>query len=196
MKKVDVIILLGGGTDGTLRPILYTKERLGHFARLRTQFANIPVIVSGGYSAWMKKVKYAEADVMKNYLAKHGVPLKQIFLERESRDTIGNAYFSKQIIKKHPSWKRILIVTTNAHIPRSRWIFKKVFGANYHLSYLGVSSKIINAHGVEKRNRYEKYVTLLYKVWLSPAGEGDDAKIMRLLKKFHPAYSKSRMASE
>ena len=197
MKKVDVIILLGGGTDGTLKPILYTKERLAEFPRFWKSFPETPLIVTGGYSTWMKSAKYSEADVMKNHLVKkHDFPSGQIFLEKRARDTIGNAYYSKQIVKKHPSWKRILIVTTDAHVARSRWIFKKLFGKKYVLSFLGLPSKIITDRDVEKRQRYEVYITKLYAKYLKPAGDGDDRRIMSLLKKFHPAYSNSHLASE
>ncbi|MEK7649746.1 MAG: YdcF family protein [Patescibacteria group bacterium] len=99
--KPDVIIILGGGTDGTLKPVLYTKERLEAFVKLYKKYTETPIIVSGGYSTWMKFIpKYKEADVMQNYLIKHGVSKKLVYVERKSRDTIGNFYFSKQIFRK------------------------------------------------------------------------------------------------
>ena len=105
MKKLkpDILLVLGGGTDGTLKPTLYTKERLHGFFKIHKKYEGIPVIVSGGYSTWSSFIpKYREADVMQHYLIKHGISKKLILVERQSRDTVSNAYFSKLLIKKHP----------------------------------------------------------------------------------------------
>jgi uncharacterized SAM-binding protein YcdF (DUF218 family) len=192
----DVLVLLGGGTDGTTTPVFYTRERLPVFTRLAKRFPGTPLILSGGYSAWVKKPKFTEADVMRHYLVAHGIPPKRLFLEKYSRDTIGNAYFSKQIIKKHRSWKHILVLTTDGHVDRSRWIFNKVFGSGYTFTFVGTPSKISSFQAQPGRKRYEKYVTRLYALWFSMVRDGDDKKILTLLKRLHPSYSKSMTAKK
>ncbi len=195
MKKVDVVIILGGGVGGTLKPSLYTKERLELFTSSRESLLQKPIIVSGRYSVWLKKKpRPTEAQVMKNYLIRKGIPKNNIFLEGKSRDTVGNAYYSKQIVKKHSDWKHILIVTTKGHTRRSQWIFNKVFGNKYKIHFLGVPSQTAFHH--PNREKYERWIVGIYKKGLRSVRVGDDQKLLGVLKKFHPAFSKSEGAEE
>jgi uncharacterized SAM-binding protein YcdF (DUF218 family) len=192
MKKIDVIILLGGGTDGTLNPTLYTKERLEGFVAQGKKFRGTPVIVSGGYSASLdEKPRYTEAEVMKNYLTKQSFPSKLIYLEKKSRDTIGNAYYSKQIIKKYLQWETILVVTTDKHIPRSRWLFNKVFGKKYTIQYFGIPSRHISFAN-PGRKKYEVFLIRWHRKFSSHIKNGDDKAVLKLLKAIHPAYSHTK----
>jgi uncharacterized SAM-binding protein YcdF (DUF218 family) len=199
MRKTDVIIILGGGTDGTPNPNSYTKARLDGFVSMGKKFSGIPIIASGGWSASLdKKPKYTEAEVMRNYLVKNGVPPRLIYAEDRSRDTIGNAYYSKQIIKRHSLWKNILVVTSDVHIPRSRWLFGKIFGASYTIHYLGTHSQhysVVKNQGIKKYERYiiNTYVKLLATMKVK---NGDDKAIMKILKKIHPTYSKNEKAQK
>jgi uncharacterized SAM-binding protein YcdF (DUF218 family) len=84
-----------------LKPAFYTKERLEAVIAKRFAFANTPIIASVGYTASSEKApKYTEAEVIKKCLTDNGFASKLIYLEKRSRDTVGNAYYSKQIIKK------------------------------------------------------------------------------------------------
>lgn len=193
---INVIILLGGGTDGTLTPVLYTKERLDAFVKLYKKYQGVPIIVSGGYSTWMKFIPaHREADVMRHFLIAHGIPKRSIFVERKSRDTIGNAFFSKKIIKKNPEWKKILVVTTEGHGDRSEWIFKKIFGKKYTILFFEVPTKLSSFHKNLGRKKYEQYLKrLMAKVFFSKIQDGNDIAIAKLLKRYHPAYSRSKEA--
>lgn len=195
MKKVDFVIILGGGTDGSLTPVLYTKERLTGFIKRRKLFINTPIILSGGYSVWFtKKPKYTEAQVMRNFLIKRGFSHRLLFIEDRSRDTIGNAYFSKQIIKRFAMRRNILIVTTKGHADRSKWIFKKVFGKKYKFDFWEVPSFLPSFANNPGRRAYEHYLIKTYKWLMGGAVEGDDNNIYKLMKKLHPAYSNSKGA--
>jgi uncharacterized SAM-binding protein YcdF (DUF218 family) len=192
-----VIIILGGGTSDTLNPVLYTKERLEFFVKKVKIYSGVPIIVSGKYSLWMKKKpKYTEADVMESYLLKFGLPKKSIIKENNSRDTVGNIYHSKQIIKKHPEWSKILVVTTKGHDQRSHWLLKKIFGKEYTLKYLKAPSHLPSFKTNPGRKKYEQYIISIYKKVLKDVNDGDDKKIMNILKQEHPAYSNSPSAKK
>ena len=194
MNKPDAIIILGGGTDGTLTPILYTKERLEYFSKFKSKFSNTPIVVSGGYSIWLKKKpKYTEAEVMARFLRQNG--FKHVLVEKMSRDTVGNVYFSKQMVKKHGNWKNILVVTTQGHKARSEWLFKKVFGSGSRFDYLEVPSRT-GHFGTAKRQAYEKFVVRVYKKIIGHVRSGDDEAIHRILLKKHPAFSNSKEAQK
>jgi uncharacterized SAM-binding protein YcdF (DUF218 family) len=192
MNKIDAVIILGGGAKGDLKPILYTKERLEYFAKLKNKFKDTPIVVSGGYSIWLKKKpKYTEAEVMANYLRKVG--FKNIILEPNSRDTVGNIYFSKLIANTHPEWKNLLVVTTKGHKFRSRWLFKQFFGPRYSVKYLEVPT-LTGHFGSKKRQLYEKFVTGQYKKMFGQTKLGDDKSIYKILTTSHPAFTNSKKA--
>ncbi|MEK7660263.1 MAG: YdcF family protein [Patescibacteria group bacterium] len=196
MKDPNVIIVLGGGTDGTLNPILYTKERITAALEVINKYSSVPVIVSGGYSTWMQFVPhYRESEVMKHFFVGHSVPKSRIIVERESRDTIGNLYFSKLIIKKHRSWKHILIITTKGHESRVRWTFRRIFGNGYSVSCTGVETELKSFANNPRREAYERYIQrLINKEFFRGMKDGDDRKLGAHMMRYHPGHSRSSEA--
>lgn len=73
------------------------------------------------------------------YLIGNGIDSKSIILEKRSRDTITEAYFSKLSIPE--DCKNILVVSSDYHIYyRVALIFDYVFGVNYNIDYIGVDT--------------------------------------------------------
>jgi len=64
-----------------------------------------------------------------------GVAPERILQEAWSLDTIGNAYFSVDLVRKM-GWKRVLVVTNEFHMPRTRRIFDWMAGI-YEAEYGG-----------------------------------------------------------
>jgi hypothetical protein len=78
------------------------------------------------------------------YLARHGIPADRILLEASSYDTIGNAYFARILHCGPRAWRRLLIVNSDFHMPRTEAIFRFVFaldGAGYELEFDSVSDE-------------------------------------------------------
>lgn len=193
-KRPDAIIILGGGTDGSRTPVLYTKERLEAFAKLKERYAGMPVVLSGGWSWWIKeRPRYTEADVMERFLLGEGWPKRLLYRERRSRDTVGNFYHAKQIVKRHGNWRRLLVVTSRGHAYRCRWLAKRIFGPNYSFGFLSVPSRL-PSFSPEKRERYERWLISRYRRMLGTAKDGDDRAVLELLKRYHPGYSKTEKA--
>ncbi len=98
------------------------------------------IIVCGHWSInWdIKGIKppTTEAEEMKKALLGLGIPDKDILKEEWSRDTIGNAYFSKIKIINHYHFKTILIVCSDFHLKRAQFIFQKVLGNEYQMDFL------------------------------------------------------------
>ena len=66
-------------------------------------------------------------NVMKEYAINLGVPEDKIISEVNSRDTVGDAFFTKINIVKLTNWKNILVVTSDYHVKRSSIIFNFIF---------------------------------------------------------------------
>ncbi len=193
IRKIDVMIILGGGitAEGVLSSA--TKERLDNLLKKSDGLPPAPIILSGCWSGFMKVVpSTTEAHEMKKYLVKHGVAVRRIITESESLDTISNAVFVRRIVKRRSNWKKILLITSNWHMERAFWIFKKVLGKDYQIIPLSVvSEKKIK----EKRKNYEKYLLNVAKRFLKNTPIGSK-ELIGVLRTDHPFYSKSEKAQE
>lgn len=193
MKKIDVIIILGCGIDkqGTISRI--TKERLDIFLEKRNKFSDIPILLSGRCSGFEKnKPKITEAQAMKKYLVTRGINPTRIYLEMKSLDTVSNAIFSEEIVRRHKNWRHILLVTSDWHMKRTLWIFRKVFGSPYYIYVLSATSQ---ERDRKKRKLYEACLLVFAKRILNktrPAKQEMD----KMLQEIHPFYSNNKMAKE
>jgi len=127
LKDAQAIVVLGGGSysgvsdfDGEGQLSADAANRL--FMGLRLHKAlGLPVIMSGGkvfsYSA-------SEADVAYRLLKAGGVEEKYLIKEDRSRNTAGNAKFTKEICgQKH--FNKVVLVTSAYHMPRSVAFFQR-----------------------------------------------------------------------
>lgn len=140
MKQFDIICVLGYAFDDEGNLPEHVFPRLKKVAQL--YFANItPVIALAGKWNPPKdrlplKPEETEAQKMKKMLVRLGVPENKIIKEEESQDTIGNAYFLKEKVVMPHHFKNILVVCADYHLKRVRYIFTKVFGTRYDLTFL------------------------------------------------------------
>lgn len=116
----DVIVVLGGGSYNTG---VLTDDSL---KRLLTGFVlqkrlNIPIILSGGSAI----TSLPESEVMKTVLIELGVDKSKIYTDKNSRDTIGNAVFTRKMCETN-RFRKVILVTSAYHMPRSVLSFKQV----------------------------------------------------------------------
>ncbi len=185
----DVIIILARGVerDGSLPPDPLARVRKG--VELFT--ANVaPVIIMSG--SWTYHIDISpsrtEAAAMKEYAVSLGVPEVAIIEEIKSKDTLGNAYFSKKDFCEPRSWHNIVVVTSDDHLERSEYIFTKVFGPDYVVEY-EVSERVIPEVQYEKELKHEVRSMAILKQWIGGFADGDDAAIWQLMSTKHPAYA-------
>jgi uncharacterized SAM-binding protein YcdF (DUF218 family) len=83
-----------------------------------------------------------EADFVIRFVEKLGVPQDRIIVERDSRNTLENAAFAKQIVRPK-SGERWLLVTSAMHMPRAIGVFRKAGFAveAYPVDYLTSGAK-------------------------------------------------------
>ncbi|GBF35585.1 membrane protein [Desulfocucumis palustris] len=119
--KSDVVIVLGGDSG----------ERVERAAALYKAGYAPYMIVSGGelYHS------ITQAEVMAEHAEELGVPREALIPEARSESTYDNAAFSKEIILQR-GFKSAIVVTSNYHMQRSRFIFQRVFkNSGVNLTY-------------------------------------------------------------
>ncbi len=153
------IVILGGGINKNGNLPQYVKKRLDKATEIFKKDKNAKILVSGRYSFLYPKSllpPITEAQAMKNYLIKKGILKKNIFLENKSKDTISNAYYAKKIYFIPKKEKEAKIITSEFHLPRVKYIFKKVFGKDYNFRYIAISSNLNKKSAEKVKTRQKK----------------------------------------
>lgn len=186
----DVIIVLGGGIGpGGALPET-SKLRVAKGVELfKDEEVASRIIMSGKWGFWLDvKPPRTEAEAMKECAVNLGVTDNVIFKEEVSMDTIGNAYFCKVNFLEPNKWRRIVVVTSDYHISRTRYIFEKVLGDDYSIDFVGVGSRMSSNEFDSRVDKEERTLELL-KTWLDPIDSGDTKAIKEMMFTKHPAYA-------
>jgi uncharacterized SAM-binding protein YcdF (DUF218 family) len=187
----DVLIILAGGVnlDGTLPEV--PKLRVQKGVELFKNGEAAKIIMSGRWGFWSEKdFPKTEAQAMKEYAMELGVPEEAILIEDESKDTIGNAYFSRVRFLDPHNWKKVLIVTSEYHISRAKIVFDKVLGPEFQIEYVGVDSKLLPEE-LAKRLAKENKTNEVLNDWVKDIPDGDAQKIYDVMYTKHPGYAEN-----
>src|SRR5690606_7535416 len=100
-------------------PAQVAVERLRYAARL-ARASGLPLLLSGGspYDQLQSEAQLGAELLIRDF----GVPVR--WLESQSRTTWENARFSAQMLEQ-AGVRRIVLVTTAAHMPRALWCFER-----------------------------------------------------------------------
>ena len=168
-----VIVVLGGGINlqGNIPPYVYS--RLDEAIKISKNL-NCKILVSGEYSFLYDKVKppFTEAFKMQEYLLEKGIPGDQILREERSKDTVGNAYYSKKYVFVPKKEKEAVIITSDFQIERAKYIFHKIFGPEYKFKIIGIKSEL-PAREKEAVWQRQKELLLKTQALLSKMKDGD-----------------------
>ena len=134
------IVILGGGIrDRDLPP--QVEKRLLKGLALSKKRGVENFLLCGKWSFLLdKKPKKTEARLMKEFLVSKGVDESKVHLEEKSMDTISNAYFAKTEYFLNKEDSEAIIISSNYHIPRVKYIFEKTFGDSFNLEFVGVDT--------------------------------------------------------
>lgn len=126
MPQAGAIVILGGGTEGTVPGLGLTDlnggaDRLVHGARLFRAGKAPLVILSGGSPPGIRP----EAEEMAELLAFMGVPADQMLLEPASRTTQENGANTVRLLQAR-GIRRILLVTSAYHMRRAQAVFMRL----------------------------------------------------------------------
>jgi uncharacterized SAM-binding protein YcdF (DUF218 family) len=127
--------------NGVMQPTLI--ERLKKTLSAANKYKSSLIIVSGGVA----QQGVCESYLMKKWLVKNGISANRIIIEDRSKDTVGNALYTTQILKENKSIKNIILITSASHIRRAISVFEEVAAKNScdlsyeNLDYMDFSSE-------------------------------------------------------
>lgn len=128
LPNAEAIVVLGGAIRPQITPrpwvdVMESGDRVLHGAQLYRQGRAPLVIMSGGRIAWKGGGPPESAD-MAALAQTLGVPPSSILQDPTSLNTYENAVNVRKILQQR-GIRRILLVTSAMHMPRSLAIFKK-----------------------------------------------------------------------
>ncbi len=162
MAEFDAILIPGGGLTATGVLLPFVRARLDRalmhsadcYIPLSAGSPHIPPPLDARGYPILESIPAAE------YLRERGIPQQQILAETLSYDTIGNAYFTRTVHTGPCGFRRLLIVTSHFHMPRTEAIFRWVFGAlpddGYDLSFESTDDASLSSEALDARMEKER----------------------------------------
>lgn len=114
-RPADAIVVLGAA-EYSGRPSPVFKSRLDHAYDLYERKLAPRVVTTGGSGG--ERV-HTEAEVGRKYLAGRGIPVEQIYIEREGSTTAQSTAASAEILKRM-GWKTCILVSDGYHLYRAK----------------------------------------------------------------------------
>jgi uncharacterized SAM-binding protein YcdF (DUF218 family) len=126
-KKYEYGILLGGmiSLNSTLEDIKFgeSSDRLLYTVKLYQDNVINKIIITGASGSLQSEI--IEAEFLKSYLVKIGIPETDIICETKSQNTFQNAVYTAELIfSKHKSAPSCLLITSDFHYKRAIACFK------------------------------------------------------------------------
>lgn len=187
--KYDAIIVLGGSltADGYINDL--DKTRLQKVAELYKEGIANAIIVCGsnGYKG-LNEFNTTEAEAYANYLQSFNIKPDFIYLEKESKETLGNILFTKMQILTKNNWHKLLVIPTYKHsTERIEYLLNKILGTEYEWEILRIGESHDNAN-----TEREALALKLSKEINDLFADGDTSAIYAGLMENHPAYGGTR----
>jgi uncharacterized SAM-binding protein YcdF (DUF218 family) len=143
-----------------------------------------PYIITCGW-AYRNDSPITIADAMKRYAVEIGrVPSISVLTEKNSRDTVGDAIFTKKHFALRNGWSNFLVVTSDYHVTRTDKIFRYIFGEQYFIKVKGADTDRTN-----EQLENERLSTDAFYETFQGIQAGDDALINQRLCEKHPYYN-------
>jgi hypothetical protein len=130
MKPYDAVLVPGGGVrSGGILPT-WAQRRLDR--AIERYGAGFIIALSAGTPHRPPPIDprgfpIFESSAAARYLTDAGVPPRRILTETHSYDTIGNAFFSRLLHVDPQGFRRLLIVTSDFHLPRTQTVFQWIY---------------------------------------------------------------------
>jgi hypothetical protein len=135
----------------------------------------------------------SEAQAMKLYLVKKGIPESQIYKEETSTTTLGNAFYGAEIIEDL-SPQIIVIVANEFHYPLIKYSFNKVLGDRYSYTFELIPDSILAVSPSELK-RWKEIVqemsSTYYPMLFKNIEDGDREGLRRIIEGPIPSEFKS-----
>ena len=111
----DAIVVLGAQVLPSGEPNTQLQWRLDAALRAFEQ-KQVPIVTTGAQG---RDEPVPEAEAMKSYLTRHGVPAEMILTDPDSFNTRENLRNAAKLLREAGEVRKVLLVTSDYHLPRA-----------------------------------------------------------------------------
>ena len=182
-EGLDVVIVLANQMDSSGALNLESRARAEKAIKVLSE-KKIPSIVTCGW-AYRSDSDIKIANAFKAYIVNTlGMDPKRVITELNSRDTVGDAFFTKTKLAIPCGWRKICVVTSEYHVPRTKEIFKFIYGDEFDISIFGV-----NVEFDDNVIQRELASIRAFRKTFFGVESGNDSQILSRLRECHPFYN-------
>jgi uncharacterized SAM-binding protein YcdF (DUF218 family) len=125
------------------------------------------------------------ADAFKSYIVKSlDIDPDKVITELNSRDTVGDAYFTKIHLALMLNWRNLCVVTSKYHVERTQEIFNFIYGNNFSVEVVGVD--IVHDNSIISK---EIASINAFRDTFLEVSAGNNIEIFERLRERHPFYN-------
>jgi uncharacterized SAM-binding protein YcdF (DUF218 family) len=147
------------------------------------QAKEAPNMVTSGWN-YLGNYRIPIAEAMRDYAVQHGIPAKAIQCDVNSRDTVGDAVFTKRNVVLSKGWKRLLVITSDYHAGRAKEIFTFIYGIGYDIDVRSAVSPVTKRSPEKEQKSLQGFHSTF-----EGLEAGDDTAIWERLRQQHPLYN-------
>lgn len=125
-SETGIIVILGSPNSDQSDLYSVAKQRCELGIKEYIKHPNRKILLTGGFGDHFNTTDKPHAYYLKQYLIKRGVPEQYIIDFALSKNTLEDASLSKSIIAKYKV-QNIVIITSDYHYDRAKFIFEKEF---------------------------------------------------------------------
>jgi len=142
------------------------------------------ILVTCGW-AYRKDCKITLAEAFSRHISENFGIVKACIISQDlSRDTVGDAYFTKISVAIPLNIKTIIIVTSSYHVERAREIFDFIYANDALIEVVGV-----NVSTVEDTFRRERASLDAFRATFTGVERGNNNAILQRIRERHPYYN-------
>ena len=196
--KWDAVIVPGGGLEEDGQPYAFVRARLDAALRHDAETEAYLVLSRGTTHKPPPRNERGfpvdESVASAQYLVEHGVEPSRILQDTWSVDTVGNVAFTRLMLIEPRGWRRLLVITSEFHMPRTRALFDWIFGlspqrgASVELTFETVPERGMDEAAREARAQKEAKALAGLRAGVM-ASVRDLAGLHRFVFQEHKAYS-------
>lgn len=122
------------------------------------------------------------SQAMAQYAMQRGVPQEKIAIQDFSSDTVGEAYFAKEMVLFPNGFLDNIVISSQHHFPRVKEIFKTILGNEIKITYVAVPINLPEVAANEGESLE------IFRTQFGKVKDGDSATIEAILYSLHDLY--------
>lgn len=203
VTRYDAVVVPGGGLNEDGTPYEFVRARLDAALRHDAD-TQVYIVLSRGTTHKppprdAQGFAVDESVASARYLVERGVEPSRVLQDTWSVDTVGNVAFARLMLVEPRGWRRLHVVTSEFHMPRTKALFEWIFGLTPKRDAFELSFEAVAERGMAEEARAARAAKEAQSLVSLRAGAmakiSDLAALHRFVFQEHRAYGAASLES-